>query len=58
VGQQWTPWDGSLLCQEDVVVQEGWNTMLERTMPPKPPVGLLQLREGFFIRGQPNVNSK
>jgi hypothetical protein len=43
--QQWTPWDGSRLCQEDVVVvvQEGWNAMLERTIPPKPPVGLLQL---------------
>jgi hypothetical protein len=57
--QQWTTWDGSRPCQEDVVliVQEGWNAMLERTMPLKPPVGLLQLCEGFFIRGRPNVKT-
>jgi hypothetical protein len=58
--QQWMPWDGSRLCQADVVlvVQEGWNAMPERTMPPKPPVGILQLCQGFFIRGPPNVNTK
>jgi hypothetical protein len=58
--QQWTPWEGSRLCQEDVVVivQQGRKVMLERKSPPRPPVGLGQLCEGFFLRGQLDVHNK
>jgi hypothetical protein len=58
--QQWTPWEGSRLCKEDVVVviPQGRKVLLERKMPPKPPVRLSQLCEGFFLRGQLDVNNK